>query len=819
MSTACRLALAALALLCAGSAAAQEGCQVPPIEASSRAWPTPLDRPVSLRTRDISLRDALDRLSATGRVPLAYSPDLLPLDRRVCLAARRASLGDALGALLRGTRVTPTVVAGQVVLVPAAETTPATPHPPGITERTSVLEEIVATGAPAGLVRRELTVAMEAIDGRRLARRGASSMAEVLNAAVPGIWAWRQTPSSLTTQFASVRGASSFGATYPKVYVDGVEVANPLLVSEIDVEGVERVEVIRGPQGAALYGSDAISGVINIVSRHAGTSTGAPRPELVSRAGAAGSTYAESPLATHEHRLALRAGSNLAAGNLALQAGTTGDVYPGADSRTLGAVTGGRWVTPVAIFSATGRISDRRAGVGRNPVLLGAQLDGDPAPARLAVDSLRQAVTQYTLSGSATISPSGRWTHTLLAGMDGYRLDYLEDLLGPFPVPLDSALRLARGSGLRATLRASSTARLEGGGGRARGSLTVAAEHSVLRQNTVSGTRRVGAAPGETWRQDSGVLAQASGSWADAGFLTGGLRLERNEGIGDRDLALLPMLGGAWVASLGDGAELKLRAAYGRGIRAPYTPVRLHMRSPAQDVASDLDPEVQSGIEVGAELHLASALRLSVTRFDQSATGLIQDVAVGVDSLVHMGRVMRRVRYQLQNVGAIDNRGWEGQASLEQGGLTVYGAVALVDSRVARLAAQYRGDLRPGDRMLGVPSRSASLGADWGGERWSASVSVSRAWDWVNYDRLALAAALAAADSVPAQALLGPRLRTYWREYQGSTELRASLWRRVRPGVWMTAAGENLLGEQLGEPDNITIRPGRTLTVGLRAAI
>ena len=55
-----------------------------------------------------------------------------------------------------------------------------------------------------------------------------------------------------------------------KVYIDGIEVANPLLLTQITPELIERVEVIRGPQGAALYGSDAISGVVNIVSRHEG---------------------------------------------------------------------------------------------------------------------------------------------------------------------------------------------------------------------------------------------------------------------------------------------------------------------------------------------------------------------------------------------------------------------------------------------------------------------------------------------------------------------------------------------------------------------
>jgi iron complex outermembrane receptor protein len=36
------------------------------------------------------------------------------------------------------------------------------------------------------------------------------------------------------------------------VYVDGIGVANPLLLTAVNPETVERIEIIRGPQGAAL---------------------------------------------------------------------------------------------------------------------------------------------------------------------------------------------------------------------------------------------------------------------------------------------------------------------------------------------------------------------------------------------------------------------------------------------------------------------------------------------------------------------------------------------------------------------------------------
>jgi iron complex outermembrane receptor protein len=138
-----------------------------------------------------------------------------------------------------------------------------------------------------------------------------------------------------------------------------------------------------------------------------------------------------------------------------------------------------------------------------------------------------------------------------------------------------------------------------------------------------------------------------------------------------------------------------------------------------------------------------------------------------------------------------------------------------VDSRVRALAIGYTGDLRVGDRMLGVPARTVSLAATYAATRWSANVGVSRAFDWIEYDRLSLATAyvgFARAD-VP---LYGADLRGYWRSYGGSTRLRASVARDLGRGVSLVLTGENLLNYQRGEPDNATIVPGRTISTGLR---
>jgi len=823
-------AVAACAVALASTPAWTQASCAPPPAAAARAWGAPLDRPVTLRAREVTLRDALDRLSAAAKVRLSYSSDLLPLDRRVCISVSRQPLGDALALLVGPAGAEPVVIGGQVVLAPAAPS----PAPAGsVTARESVLERIVATGSPAGAARRPLTVGLGVVEGEDIANRSVVSMADLLNGTVPGVWMWRRSPSTLQAQYGSVRGSSSFGATYPKVYIDGVETANPLVLTEIDPEAVERVEVIRGPQGAALYGSDAISGVVNIVTRHEGVGGGTPRLELRSEGGVAASGFTSRTVATHRQRLVLRAGSNLRSLGVAVGFGGTGGVYPGAQTRAVSALAAGRIVGPRAILTTTLRLFDQRAGSGGNPLLDGL-VPTTPQPADSTrpvmpqpVDSAGQSLREYTAGATLKLAPAGHWTYTLVAGMDGYRLNHLADSTEPFPPAVADPLERSRGGADRGTLRASATTRL-GADRPLQADVTLAMEHSVLREQFTERTLRTPGqgerwaveemAPRETWRHDTGVLAQAAGSWRNTAFVTGGVRVERNDAMVAGDLiSVLPMLGAAWVRPLGP-AEVKLRAAYGRGIRPARTPARDHLHSGRGLFDPTLEPEAQSGTELGLEVYLDRAASLQVTRFDQRATGLIQNVALGVDTLGGPVDAYRRVRYQLQNVGEITNRGWEMEGSLRQGPLSLTAALSLVDSRVRHMGASYGGELRPGDRVLGVPARTGGLTARWDAEGWYGALTASRAWDWIGYDRLALARAFAGGGATQPPAMYGAGLRDYWRSYEGSTELRATVSRQVNRDVRLTLTGDNLLGSQLGEPDNATIRAGRTFTFAVRTA-
>ena len=202
--------------------------------------------------------------------------------------------------------------------------------------RPGVLERVVVTGTVNGSAQRAMPVALDIVEGRELERRDARSLSSILDGSVPGIWIWEQSPTNLLARYASIRGASSFGISYPKVYIDGIEVANSLLVTELDVESVDHVEVIRGPQGAALYGAGAISGVINIVTRHDGVDGGAPRAQLQTDAGVAGSTYSADGVLAQRHSLTMRTGTGVSSAGLGLSISTLGDFIPDAYDRRFG---------------------------------------------------------------------------------------------------------------------------------------------------------------------------------------------------------------------------------------------------------------------------------------------------------------------------------------------------------------------------------------------------------------------------------------------------------------------------------------------------
>jgi outer membrane receptor protein involved in Fe transport len=779
--------------------------------ARDAAAQSPLDRKVTVHVKDVALRDALDKVAVLAGIRLSYSGDNLPLDRRVSVDRDTAAVADVLGDLLRGFAVAPVATStDHVVLSPRVPAEADT-----LSRSIAVLERVVVTGSVMGASERPLPIALDIVQGRDIERRHEGSLSEVLSGSVPGVWLWEHTPSSLLARYGSIRGASSFGLSYPKIYVDGIEVANPLLLTQITPEVVERVEVIRGPQGSALYGSDAISGVVNIVSRHEGVSPDGSRALLRSNLGFSGSRYgSDAQVPVQEHVLSIRGGSSLRSVGMTLGGSSSGQYIPQADSRELRGSADTRWIGAKSKLDAHARFLGKNAGVPSSPLLPTVLND------TLATDDDPQKLRLYSAGSTLQLVPNERWTYSLTAGFDGYTLSNVSNDLSPIPSVADTALRSANGRAVRGTVRAN-------------------AVHAVVSPTGIGTTFTFGAERSDLWDRtdavqtlptggpvliqessrssETGLFGQAVVSVRDKAYLTAGLRQERiGLSSGPGQFSNLPLLGVALVQDFSNVA-VKWRAGYGKGIRPIRTTLHLATKDPRQLVRNpDLAPEQQEGFEIGTDIRVGRRLGVHVTRFDQLVSGLIQMVTVPRPSSSGPGSD-RSLWFQLQNLGEISNHGWETQASFSSGPLSLDGAATFVDSRVRRVAFSYTGDLKAGDRMLAVPSRTLSGTATWNGRRGLLlSSTISKASDWINYDRLRIAQELIRREKT-ADDLTGPLLRGFWRPYSGATRLRSSASVDVWRSMSLSVVGENLLDYQRGEPDTITIVPGRTVTVGLKA--
>lgn len=820
--------LTAASVIACGTAAAQTGpCPVPARD-SVRSWSAPLDRVVTLQSSGTSLRTALDLVAARAGVRLSYSGDALPLDREACVPQGPMPLGAALVALLHDIPVTPVSSGGtQVALAPSR------PAAPPVAARVATLDRIVVTGSAAGAAQRSLPYGLDVVQGRDLRGAAAPSLATALNGSIPGLWIWADAPTTLLTRFGSLRGASSFGVSAPKVFVDGIELANPLLLTRLSADAVDRIEVIRGPQGAALYGADAISGVVNVQLRHDGATNGRSDVSFRSSAGTAQSRYSNADAFTQEHTVSLRAGSAEKSAGAVLALTTTGAVVPDGNTVQFSTDAGARRVLSRTILSSTARLWVARSDSPVNPIL---QALGRTVP---GVDSLvkaaQQSVTQYTLGTTMTHAPDAAWTHTITVGVDGYRLSGLSVDFLPVPSSLDSALRSTRGGADKGTFRATSVRRV-GVGRDNSATLTFAADAALLRDATKSsdpyrpggqtGFPRLLLTDSTRWLSTTGVGVQAAYNIRETVFLTAGVRGERNDGFTDASrFAMLPALGASLVRVHGD-LTWKTRVAYGAGMRPARNPMRetAWRGIGAGAVRSDLLPEKQSGVEAGVDLYWRRNLSLQLTRFDQRASSLIQQVPVvdprqTYDDDTLPGRTeshYARYAYALENLGAITNRGWEMSLRQSVGAVSLSGSLSLVQSRVDQVAPGYAGDLRVGDRVLGVPARTIGAALTWTPPRWQFQLGGTQVADWINYDRLALATTYLNGGT-PARGLTGTTLRSYWMKYPEVTRLRFSASHDLMRSLTLRFIGDNLLDRQRGEPDNVTIVPGRTLSFGLSA--
>jgi len=141
------------------------------------------------------------------------------------------------------------------------------------------LEPVVVTASRVPLPRDAVVAAVTVVTADELRRRGIRTVAEALRGIAAATVVETGSVGGLTELY--LRGGES---DYVKVLLDGVPLNQPggtLDFANLTIDNVERIEIVRGPT-SVLYGSDAVTGVIQLFTR---TGSGAPTVTAAVRGG------------------------------------------------------------------------------------------------------------------------------------------------------------------------------------------------------------------------------------------------------------------------------------------------------------------------------------------------------------------------------------------------------------------------------------------------------------------------------------------------------------------------------------------------------
>lgn len=140
---------------------------------------------------------------------------------------------------------------------------------PLATADSSLMEEVIVTAQKREESNQNIPISITAMTGEMMEKRGIQNTQDLI-LQTPGMGGF-ESPGSKGTTAMSLRGVTAGQPANLSVdpaigiYVDGVFIGKQL-ASAMDVAEVERIEILKGPQGT-LYGRNAVGGAVNFISR------------------------------------------------------------------------------------------------------------------------------------------------------------------------------------------------------------------------------------------------------------------------------------------------------------------------------------------------------------------------------------------------------------------------------------------------------------------------------------------------------------------------------------------------------------------------
>jgi outer membrane cobalamin receptor len=595
---------------------------------------------------------------------------------------------------------------------------PATVDVEGDAERTLTIdlrvsalsEAIVVSAAHVDLPLSQTAASVTVVGSAEIESRQLRTIGEALRS-VPGL-SVAQNGLGLTSLFT--RGGDS---DFTLVLIDGVRAnsfGGGVDLSQVPLVDVERVEIVRGPQ-SAVFGSDAIGGVVQIVTRRCGGSAaalgGCGRFDASLEGGSLGSARARAAGAGGWNAFSWNAYAEHAqTDGYAGIAPATGETVSNDDGRAQHAGAGLGWrhgsgadVRGTVRFSATER--GFPGAYGSNPI-----------GAFTAVDRVSRGENDHRQAGVAWMQPWGGAGSRVRQRTDASFTDLDGNFVSPFGLSESETRRVA--------FRTQTDAALTGAFG-------VSAGVEVLRER--AGSTFITGASFEAIpvrRLTAGYFGEARYAPHARLSVAAGVRVEqirrdalpgdpnafqpRPDFPADRVTSANPRVALSWLVAGADGAarSTRLRASAGTGIRPPDAFEIAFTDNPA------LEPERSRSVDAGLQQTFASgALVLDATGFLNAYDDLI----------VTVGRSFRDAsRYRTDNISNARSRGLELSAGVRPvPALDVRASYTWLDTEILAVdrGADAPAPYRVGEQLIRRPRHQGSLTAVYAAPRWTAFTS------------------------------------------------------------------------------------------------
>jgi iron complex outermembrane receptor protein len=677
---------------------------------------------------------------------------------------------------------------------------------------TQRLDELV-TVTPGGMQTqvKALPTPVTVITAKDIEQLKPRNTQQLIRQAVPTAISWDVAGNPAFTSF-SARGATTLnGNGAMKVFVDGVE-ASDFLFAPVDPNSIERIEVIRGPQAAAVYGSDAIGGVVQIYTKRGDASRAGPLIQAQAEAGVIQTPYEGfGGVLRQDYSASIHGGTSNTSYNFGAGFSRNADYLPRDEiSRQSAPSAYGGVQYSSGNFSADvfGRYFINKNPDVFNPLLAQTGYFFFTQPNFQPTETSNQ-----TLGTRLTLTPMRGWQNILRVGLDRTTIDRVQTR-PRLTTPDDTLLSVFNSEETKRSIAFSSLVQGAVSPGIS-GSVSIGLDHYSLPGTTfaafstanTSGVIDNAGLPAFLARvviNNTGYFAQGEVGFRDALFLTAGARAEDNSEFGDSlGTPISPRVGASLVQQLG-ATTLKLRGSYGRGIRAP-TPGQKTANVNSFQVQLPnpiLGPERQQGWDTGVDAIFGGKVSLSVTWYDQKATDLIEFVQLSATPVPTV---------QFQNVAQVKNMGLEVEAKWNFGRVQLNGQYGYTRSRIDELGPSYVGDLQVGDQALLTPKHTAGGGLTFALlPTTTVTGGITYVGSWKNYDGFALYSCFGGTG--PCQ----PSNRDYIIAYPGFAKIHASISHSFTPTLTAFLSVENLTNNQAYENANTQTVFGRTTTLGLQ---